>query len=233
MSSLKERGFDVIDNVYTAQELAAIDAILAGIDSAAPNFRRTTELFAIRQFLREVPGIVPLIFNAAVKDIIRHHIGGNYFVVRSIYFDKPPLSNWAVPWHQDMTISVSERKKIEGFTGWTVKHGQFSVCPPAGYMENICTVRLHLDDTDGTNGALRVIPGSHKNGIIRTDMLEGKENTVTVSVPPGGLMLMKPLLFHSSDKTTNERKRRVIHIELSDIELPEGMQWSERMIVFS
>ncbi|WP_371414614.1 hypothetical protein [Flavobacterium sp. 140616W15] len=39
---------------------------------------------------------------------------------------------------------------------------------------------------------------------------------------------MKPLLFHASNKTTNNERRRVIHIEFSNIELPNGLDWSER-----
>ncbi len=40
-------------------------------------------------------------------------------------------------------------------------------------------------------------------------------------------MIMKPLLLHSSGRTTNNKKRRVIHIEFSDTELPEELNWSE------
>jgi hypothetical protein len=42
-------------------------------------------------------------------------------------------------------------------------------------------------------------------------------------------MIMKPLLLHSSSRTTNNQKRRVIHIEFSNQELPKEIQWAERM----
>lgn len=44
-------------------------------------------------------------------------------------------------------------------------------------------------------------------------------------------MIMKPLLFHASKKTTNNERRRVIHIEFSKQELPSGLEWSERKIL--
>lgn len=57
-----------------------------------------------------------------------------------------------------------------------------------------------------------------------------KETEFTCSVPRGGMMIMKPLLLHSSNRTTNNNKRRVIHIEFCSQELPDELQWSERMI---
>jgi hypothetical protein len=42
-------------------------------------------------------------------------------------------------------------------------------------------------------------------------------------------MLMKPLLFHSSSRTTNQQRRRVIHLEFSNMELNEEIYWNERI----
>lgn len=42
-------------------------------------------------------------------------------------------------------------------------------------------------------------------------------------------MLMKPLLLHSSSRTLNNNRRRVIHIEFSSITLPEELNWAEKM----
>jgi hypothetical protein len=36
------------------------------------------------------------------------------------------------------------------------------------------------------------------------------------------------LLFHSSGRTQNNARRRVVHIEFSRCILPGGLQWSER-----
>ena len=38
-------------------------------------------------------------------------IGREASVVRSIFFNKTPESNWAVPWHQDLTIAVADRRE--------------------------------------------------------------------------------------------------------------------------
>ncbi len=82
-------------------------------------------------------------------------------MVKSIYFDKPETSNWYVAYHQDLTISVDRKTPLENFGPWTVKHEQFADQPPLDILEHIFTVRIHLDDTDGDNCALKVVPGSH------------------------------------------------------------------------
>ncbi|HEY0029114.1 MAG TPA: hypothetical protein VGC65_00035 [Bacteroidia bacterium] len=44
----------------------------------------------------------------------------------------------------------------------------------------------------------------------------------------GGLMIMKPLLLHSSGQSSSNKRRRVIHIEFANKELPFDLQWSEK-----
>ena len=38
---------------------------------------------------------------------------------------------------------------------------------------------------------------------------------------------MKPLTLHSSSRTSNGQRRRVIHLEFSNIKLAEGLNWLE------
>lgn len=157
--------------------------------------------------------------------------GEKYFNIKAIYFDKPPQSNWIVAWHQDLTISVSDKIEHEGFANWSIKQGLPTVQPPREILENIYTIRIHLDDCDETNGALRVIPESHQKGVIAMQnfCLEDYPKSVTCLVQKGGVMLMKPLILHASNKSTSERNRRVIHLEFSDIDLPDGMDWREKV----
>jgi ectoine hydroxylase-related dioxygenase (phytanoyl-CoA dioxygenase family) len=171
-----------------------------------------------------------LIFNDAVKIIIREIFGENYVAVKSIYFDKPETSNWYVAYHQDLTISVDKKLELENFGPWTTKQNQFAVRPPLDILENIYTIRIHLDDTDEHNGALKVIPGSHAKGIYRPETIDWTMEIEEIcKVEKGGIMIMKPLLLHGSNRTTNAKQRRVIHIEFSDRELPAELNWSEKM----
>ncbi|MDR6462952.1 phytanoyl-CoA dioxygenase family protein [Chryseobacterium sediminis] len=229
-SHIQEYGFGVINNVFSQKELEEINHVLQNIDTSKENFRKSEDLFAIRQFLKEVPEIKELIFNENIQRVIKEIFGEKYFVVKSIYFDKPETSNWYVAYHQDLTISVDKKLDLPEFGPWTTKKNQFAVQPPLDILENIYTIRIHLDDTDENNGALKVVPKSHAKGIYRPETIDWTIETEEIcNVEKGGIMMMKPLTLHGSNRTTNGKKRRVIHIEFSDRELPEVLQWSERM----
>jgi hypothetical protein len=229
--SLSQNGFTSFPDIYTISEVNSLIKIIENATQNSPNFRQSNDLFAIRNLLSEIPGLQNVLWNGKLKTLIKDLFGANYFNVKAIYFDKPPQSNWIVAWHQDLTISVSQKADIEGFTNWTMKQGQSAVQPPQMILENIYTVRIHLDDCDETNGALRVIPKSHQNGVIsmKCFRLEDYPEPVTCSVPKGGVMLMKPLILHASNKSTSERNRRVIHLEFSDMALLDGLDWREKL----
>jgi len=229
-NSIQENGFTVINNVFSEEEIKKIGEIIQNIDTSKETFRKSDDLFAIRQFLKEIPQARQLVFNENIKNIITEIFGEKYFVVKSIYFDKPERSNWYVAYHQDLTISVDKKTDLPGFGPWTTKQNQFAVQPPIDILENIFTIRIHLDDTDEYNGALKVIPKSHAKGIYRPETIDWSVETETICrVHKGGIMLMKPLLLHGSNRTTNGKKRRVIHIEFSDRQLPKELKWSENM----
>jgi hypothetical protein len=42
-------------------------------------------------------------------------------------------------------------------------------------------------------------------------------------------MIKLQLLLHASGRTTNNKKRRVIHIEFSNQQLPSSLQWAEKL----
>ncbi|WP_460562322.1 phytanoyl-CoA dioxygenase family protein [Ferruginibacter profundus] len=169
-----------------------------------------------------------MVFTKKLTDLIAEYFGSDFFVVKSIYFDKPAASNWFVSYHQDLTISVDAKPAVDGFGPWTVKQDQFAVQPPVKILEDNFTIRIHLDDTNENNGALKVIPQSHRKGICRPETIDWKTEKENIcKVKRGGIMIMKPLLLHSSGRTINNKKRRVIHIECSNSKLPAGLNWSE------
>ncbi|HYG14751.1 MAG TPA: phytanoyl-CoA dioxygenase family protein [Bacteroidia bacterium] len=225
---INQKGFQIIENIYSAEEINRIIDKINRTGTATNNFRKSSELYAIRNFLNEIPEIQMLVFNQNLKSLVAG-FGLGYLPVKSIYFDKPPQSNWFVAWHQDITISVNEKANADGYSNWVPKNGYYSVNPPVEVLENLVTVRIHLDDTTAGNGALHVLPASHLEGIKRVEKVDAG-NRYICEVKGGGVMLMKPLLFHSSARTANNERRRVIHIEFSNMELPGRLKWAERTI---
>ena len=159
LTSYKEEilnnGFTVIDDIFDAAEIDEIISTINNADQSNATFRKTGDLFAIRQFLIELPQIKQMIFNAKLKSIINNLFGSDYFAVKSIYFDKPEKSNWFVGWHQDLTIAVDKKIKIPDYNNWTVKLNRFAVQLPLEMLQDNFTIRIHLDDTDEGNGTLR------------------------------------------------------------------------------
>ena len=117
---------------------------------------------------------------------------------------------------------------VEGFTAWSTKAGVIHVQPPVAVLEQMLTLRIALDDSDEQNGALRVIPGSHKQGRLNDSQIKRlKESTpaVVCEMKRGDVLAMKPLLLHSSSSSQNPSHRRVLHLEFSSSVLPAGLEW--------
>lgn len=90
------------------------------------------------------------------------------------------------------------------------------------------TLRFHLDDADETNGALKVLPKTHKFGRLSATEIQNLKSKQTVRLceaKKGDCLLMKPLLLHSSSAGTKPKNRRIIHLEFSADKLPNGLQF--------
>lgn len=232
--SLNNLGFAIIDGIYTPEEISRIIKEIENTNHQKETFRKSSDLFAIRQLLIEIPNLFPLIFNTTLKSLLCNLLGSDYFIVKSIYFDKPVQSNWYVAYHQDLTISVKQKHNLEGYGPWTQKHNQYAVQPPLSVLDDITTIRIHLDNTTSENGALKVVNGSHQKGIYRPETIDWQIETESIcNVKSGGIMFMKPLLLHSSSRTTNQQRRRVIHIELSKLTLQHPIEWAEKELIFA
>jgi hypothetical protein len=231
---LRTAGHAVLPTLYTPPEVAALLYCIESAPAAGPNFRRSQDVFAIRNLLGEIPALWPLLRTIKLRGVLAELFPAGCHLTKAIYFDKSAGSNWLVAWHQDLMINVVQRADQPGFGPWTAKAGWVAVQPPVAVLENTVTLRLHLDDCDATNGALKVVPGSHRQGVVPTETVAAQATTPFVcAVPAGGVMLMKPLLLHASSRSTSARPRRVIHLEFSGEELPAGLAWRERREVNS
>ena len=178
-----------------------------------------------------VPTVRKLATSEAVKELISPILGNGCFAVRGILFNKTPNSNWKVVWHQDRTIAVRERKDVLHFGAWSTKAGVCHVQPPASVMGKMLAVRLHLDESNEDNGPLRVIPGSHKEGCLSAEQIAlcKERATFVCTVHKGGAILMRPLLVHASSRSLKPEWRRVIHLEFAADDLPDGLEWHDRV----
>ncbi len=225
---LDENGYSIIPNLYSNDEIEKILFCIENAILSETSFSKTKDIFAIRQLIHTIPELKTHLFNTHLTTLVASLFQSDYFLTKAIYFDKPGTSNWFVAYHQDLSISVTKKMEIEGYCNWTHKKGQYGVQPPIHILQNTITVRIHLDDTDQNNGALRVVPKSHLQGIIRKESKDWNTETEYIcNINKGGAMLMKPLTLHASNKTTNQKQRRVIHLEFSNQTLTKSIDWLE------
>ena len=227
IQKLTYKGFATLHNVYGKKE---INLIKSKLFEYFKSVGQSDDVYAVRNLLQVVPELKSLIFNSNLQHILKK-INPHLFLVKAIYFDKTPESNWYVTWHQDIVVNVKAKIETDGFTGWTKKEGVHGVSASEEILKDVVTIRVHLDDTDEANGALKVIPGSQNKKLSHDEIALITQNSIPYicDVTAGGIQLMKPLLLHASSKATSQKHRRVIHLEFSASELPNGLDWAEKM----
>ena len=230
LNELSEKGFSIVPGVFGVQHIECLKDELSSI-AEAEGVRRRGEIYAIRNLLEACAAVRNLATSPQIRTLVDPVLGKGSFPVRSLLFDKTAQANWLVPWRQDMTICVAEKREVPGYGPWSIKAGQWHVQPPMTVLERMLSVRIHLDHCDESNGALRVIPGTHCRGRLSPDAIRCAEraNGISVcSIKGGGVLLMKPLLVHASSAAKDAAHRRVVHIDFANCELSGGITWQAR-----
>lgn len=221
-------GFAVSPRILDDAEIENFVKLLANHENSSAVSKKNDATYAVRNLLNVCSDVRKLAETAKVKALVENVLGRTAKPVKAIFFDKTPEANWKVPPHQDLTIAVERKLETENFTAWTMKAGIQHVQPPVSVLEKMLTVRIHLDDADETNGALKVIPKSHGYGRLTAAQMQNLQRMNGIElcrVKRADALLMKPLLVHSSSSGTRPAHRRVIHVEFSAEILPNGLQW--------
>lgn len=219
MNHVNNKGFRIVPKVFESEE---IERFRAEADRVATEARSV----CVRRLLERSDVFRQLGADHRIKSIIP----AGLIPVRGILFDKQSSANWPVAWHQDITISISHQEDIEGYGPWSIKDGQVHVQPPVKVLQAMITVRIHLDLTNSDNGALKVVPESHSVGrIFQPNEIPSLIDSTTIcECDAGDVLLMSPLILHSSSRSKRVRRRRVIHIEYARPDaLDPRLQWSE------
>ena len=202
LQSLNESGFQLIENFLDLQGFS--------IPSLKGNVRFCLANADLKKMADKVSQFVKSIYPNAVLN-------------RSIFFNKDQSKNWSVLWHQDMTICTKNKVDISGFGPWSIKDERHHVKPTLKVLGNMVTARLHFDDATSENGALKVVPGSHLQVHDRETIEEMTQSHYLCEAKAGDLLLMKPLILHSSSSVKNSNSRRILHLEYVYSEMPSDL----------
>jgi len=205
---ISDEGYAIIPDVLALREVQGILESLEQID-----VRRSRA--GARHMLAHVP-IAEVARSPRMLDIARAVLGPDTFAFRATLFDKSQTANWLVAWHQDTALPLRCRSDIPGWGPWSLKDGVPYAHAPAHALEQVLALRLHLDDSLSENGPLRVLPATHKMGVLTDDSVHDLATQITpteCTVRAGGALAMCPLVVHASSKSQSNVPRRVLHIE--------------------
>ena len=214
----EEIGFVLVPDIVTGEECLQIGLALQA--SGTPGTR----------------SLLRMDWCAALSTRIRNHpslaslIPHDHVATQCTYFEKSIDTNWLVPVHQDLSISVAERLPEAPLRGWSEKEGSIFVQPPVDLLQQLVAVRLHIDPCGDQDGPLRVVAGSHTLGRIDPSLassIRSQFSETRCTADRGSALIMRPLLLHASSKATGSSLRRVLHFLFGPPVLPHGLEWQD------
>ncbi|NQU40227.1 MAG: phytanoyl-CoA dioxygenase family protein [Lentisphaerae bacterium] len=167
----------------------------------------------IREWHETSRYLYDIVMNPQVHDLVEGILGPNFYCWASSFFVKEPHAMATVGWHQDAYY-------------WPM-HPQHSV-----------TVWLAFDDADEENGAMQIIPGSHKAGLIKhrrsaeTDSVLSLElehgtfaedTAVSLCLKAGQASLHDDRAVHGSPANPSSRRRAGFTIRYSSTEVENDL----------
>ncbi len=227
-SKLRTNGYCVLTSVFDDDAVLSIRERIekANDVNAACALQSRGKVFAARNLIDSIPDLPRLVDSPLLNELLVAVLGDHYGLVRALYFDKPSGLSWNLPLHKDLTIAVKDNShSTTQFSKPTRKAGVDHVEASQFILENMLTLRIHLDQVTERNGPLEVLPGSH---------LSGKRNDATSIVPvkilvrSGDVLAMRPMISHASGHTDPDGnlRRRILHLEFCGTEiLPDGFEW--------
>ncbi|KQY80205.1 MULTISPECIES: phytanoyl-CoA dioxygenase family protein [Roseateles] len=211
-------GFLLLPGLLGAEQRGALIAELTALPPGTAGQRELLDqpwCQSVARWLRGLPELRPLLPAGAVA-------------VQCTLFEKSSDRNWLVTPHQDLAIPVESRVEHPALSGWSIKSGRHFVLAPAELLAQMIALRLHLDDATEADGGLRLVPRSHRAGVLNDVALgqwRERPGAVAADALAGDVLLMRPLVLHASSKASAPGRRRVLHFLFGPPALPHGLRW--------
>ena len=143
--------------IYTRAEMAALNAALPNLLALLKSDETTKD---IREWHEASTYLYDIVMHPRIHDLVEGVLGPDFYCWASNFFIKDPHSMSTVGWHQDSYY-------------WPMA------------PNNSVTVWLAFDDVDEINGGMKLIPGSHKGGIIKHRKSEQTNSVLTLELEDG------------------------------------------------
>jgi ectoine hydroxylase-related dioxygenase (phytanoyl-CoA dioxygenase family) len=184
---------------------------------------RSGIVYGARHLLATVAELGPELSACGVDALASTFLGRDAFPIDAAYFDKQSAANWTVPIHQDRVFPVAPDvvRKHRTMNGIAVSE------PSAAALAGLLAVRIHFDPTDGETGALFVLPGSHRGGLLTPEQIRAIPLSSFEPCPAdvGDAIVMRPLLLHRSPPSKGAGRRRVLHVVYATEQPDSDLRW--------
>jgi hypothetical protein len=223
LESMRVNGFALVTDCYSAIELELMKAALLEVEKREsvedPTFIwQEGKMWAIWNLYEHSPELMRLSFKHGAMGLMRGYFGEDVHFCRGTLMKKIPSAGQSMIWHQDRPAPV-DREQADGDSVGVragVPHRQLSIDTITNHY---MIARVHLEEQFADGGALMVVPGSNKLGLLavkdwRAAAMERKQ--VLVAAPAGSILFASPMTLHASgpnSRTDPNNHRRVLHNE--------------------
>jgi hypothetical protein len=216
----EDEGHRIVEGVFTRSEMEPLVGELSTAD-----LERTK---AGGRHLLRLPVVGRLATDARLLELARRFLGPHAVPFKATLFDKSSRANWLVSWHQDTALPLRRRVDSDEWGPWSTKAGLLCSHAPTWALEEVIALRVSLDDSSAENGPLRVLPDTHRAGVLNAAQIERLASEVAAVVcvaGSGSVVEMRPLTVHASSEALSDEPRRVLHIEYATtVDLGAGIE---------
>lgn len=215
-----ERGYVFPLDVFSPAEIAEHRAYFDELMDAA--VAAGWNSFSINGWQTRCTGIYDLVNEPRILDYVQDLLGENLVCWATHYFSKLPGDTKRVAYHQDASY-------------WPLTPSK------------TVTVWLAIDDADIDNGAMKFIPGSHRDGQIAFDWSKPEEENVlnqsvhdpekhggepvVIEMKAGQVSLHSDLLLHGSEPNSSDRRRCGLTMRFAPPDVKPLNSWGGTAII--
>ena len=185
----------------------ALDDLHSFFVSLSSQLNKSIDLNQTAQWQKASLIFYKLCTTPQILNYVEDLLGPNFFLWGGQFFLKEPKDGSVVPWHQD---------------------AQYWPLSPA----NAVTVWLALYDTNEENGAMKVVKGSHNDGMFKhhtnkasnlvldqevsNDQIK-KEDIISLNLKAGEISLHNDALLHGSEANNSNKRRCGVTMRFSPV----------------
>ena len=215
-----DQGYLFPFDIFSAEEITEIRAYFDDLLSKA--MAAGWNSYEITNWHKHCRSVYDLVTNSRILDYVQDLLGETLILRHSHFFAKLPGDGKRVSWHQDASYWPLTPSKV--VSAW-----------------------LAIDDTDVENGAMQVIPGSHKNAQVAFEKSSKTENNVlnqtvhhpekhgndpvSLTLKAGQMSLHSDWILHGSEPNMSTRRRCGLAMRFLSSDVRAYNDWNQHSIV--